>query len=77
MVDDSRQAGASDDETALLRAISEVVVEWFGDSGDYGIPCDQITGDAIARDVLARLKERMMLLSAITYTPCCPERCSD
>lgn len=71
MVHSARQAGVSEDEheAALLRAISGVVVEWFGDSGDHGIHCDEITGDAVARDVLARLKSQTTLLLSRAQSP--------
>ena len=61
MVDLARQAGVfnGDIEDELLSAISEAVVEWFGDGGDLAIYCDGATGDAVARDALARFRSRI------------------
>jgi hypothetical protein len=71
MVDRSRQAGAVNDkfEGALVEAISEAVVAWFGDAGDYGVPCDEITGESVALDALTRLREKMKAPFASTAAP--------
>lgn len=56
-----RQAGPLDKETeaAVIAAVSGAVFDWFGEAGDYAVPCDDLTAAAVARDALARLKEKM------------------
>jgi hypothetical protein len=79
MVDSVRQAGVfdSDMEEALRASISAAVVEWFSGGGDYAIHCDELTGDAVARDALARLQARMSGPSDSARMPSDRGRCID
>jgi hypothetical protein len=57
-------ATPSADEVRLTNIIAEVVLYWFEGNGEAGIFCDEVTSMAVARDVLARAKQKKWKFSS-------------